>query len=565
MVAPHVSKTSAHARWLSLAVTTLVSVSTASCASSPVSSPKGEPTTRPNIVLIVADDMGYSDLGCFGSEIATPNIDSLARHGHVFADFHTAPTCSPTRAMLLSGVDHHLAGMGNMAEFVPGTTNQTGKPGYEGHLNAQVLSVAQILRDSGYHTYMAGKWHLGLTPEHSPLAAGFERSFVLLNGAANHYRPNTKRRKFWADDAFTEYPVGRYSTELYTDKLLEFLKADRDDDKPFFLFAAYTSPHWPLQAPPEFRDKYAGQYDAGYNELQARRFAALKKRGIIAADAVMPEPPDRKALLARPATKNLPRWDQLTPSQQRTEARKMELYAAMVDNLDHHVGRLIRHLKETGEYDNTLFVFFSDNGAAPSEFNRRPSGNYEQMGNVDSYIGYGPQWAHASTAAFRLCKGYATEGGTRTPMIVKLPGKQGVTAIHQDFTSVLDMAPTFLDAAGASYPGTYQDRALLPHQGTSLLPFLQRKSPHIHPATYTMGWELFGRYAVRSGNWKLTWVEKPIGSGQPELYDLGKDQGEADDLAETHPAEFQRMQDLWRSYERECGVVRPEWRPRKKR
>ncbi len=202
----------------------------------------------PNIVLILADDLGFSDLGCFGSEIATPNIDALARHGQIFSSFYTAATCSPTRAMLLTGTDNHIAGFGNMAERVPYIPEQVGQPGYEGYLNDKVVSVAQLLKDKGYHTYISGKWHLGMTPDQSPSAKGFERSFALLDACANHFVPNTRLNPFWEDDHFTEYPDGKYSTDLYTDKMIRFIREDHEDKKPFFLYAAYTSPHWPLQA-----------------------------------------------------------------------------------------------------------------------------------------------------------------------------------------------------------------------------------------------------------------------------------------------------------------------------
>jgi len=236
---------------------------------------KSEQTTgskdRPNIVLIVADDLGFSDLGCFGSEIATPNIDALARQGQILTNFYTAATCSPTRAMLLSGTDNHIAGLGNMAERVTQINEQVGKPGYEGYLNDRVVSVAQLLKDQGYHTYISGKWHLGLTPDQSPRAKGFERSYTLLDAYTNHFIPYPENR-FWEDDHYTDYPDGQYSTNFYTDKLIQFIEKDRDDNQPFFLYAAYTSPHWPLQAPKEHIEKYRGVYDIGYDSLRSRRF-----------------------------------------------------------------------------------------------------------------------------------------------------------------------------------------------------------------------------------------------------------------------------------------------------
>ncbi|HEY2727078.1 MAG TPA: sulfatase-like hydrolase/transferase, partial [Parafilimonas sp.] len=247
-----------------------------------------KPTKTPNIILILADDLGYSDLGCFGSEISTPNIDSLALHGQIFTNFYTAAACSPSRAMLLSGTDNHIAGLGDMAEHVPGMPDEIGKPGYEGFLNNKVICIAQLLKDAGYHTYISGKWHLGLEPEQSPTAKGFERSFALLDAYANHFIPDKHESSFWQDGNYTDYPNGKYSTDLYTDKMIDFIKKDHEDNKPFFLYAAYTSPHWPLQAPQEYIEKYHGKYDIGYDSLRSLRFNALKKKGIVANDVVLP-------------------------------------------------------------------------------------------------------------------------------------------------------------------------------------------------------------------------------------------------------------------------------------
>jgi len=492
---------------------------------------------KPNIILIVADDLGYSDLGCFGSEISTPNIDALAAEGQIFTNFHTAPTCSPTRAMLLSGIDNHLAGLGNMAEFVPATTNQGNKSGYEGHLNNNVVSVAQLLKETGYHTYIAGKWHLGLTAEQSPKAHGFERSYTLLNGAANHYQPDTTRRLFWEDNDFTRYPHGRYSTELYTDKMIDFIEQDRNDDKPFFLFAAYTTPHWPLQAPQEFIQKYEGKYNGGYDSLRIQRFNNLQKLGFIPPDMKLPEIPDIKAHLVKISENPLKNWDQLDVQQKKIEARRMELYAAMVDNLDPHMGRLTDYLKKIGEFDNSVFFFFSDNGAAPYESNRNPDGVdvHENMGKPSSYVAYGPQWAHACVAAFRLFKGYSTEGGIRTPFIVRMPGGKNEGEIKPMFSSVMDMAPTFLELASAEYPESVDGRKLAEHMGKSLLSYVTGETETVHEDDYVMGWELFGRPALRQGDWKIVSIESPLGNDTFELFNLQADPSEQNELSGQYP------------------------------
>ena len=521
---------------------------------------KSEQTTSsqsgPNIVLIVADDLGYSDLGCFGSEIATPNIDALASQGQILTNFYTAATCSPTRAMLLSGTDNHIAGLGNMAERVVQVKEQNGQPGYEGYLNHRVLSVAQLLKDQGYHTYISGKWHLGLTRDQSPTAKGFERSYTLLDAYTNHFIPY-HQSKFWEDGQYTQYPEGQYSTNLYTDKLINFIEEDRDDNQPFFLYAAYTSPHWPLQAPTEHIEKYQGVYDVGYDSLRSRRFQGLKEKGIIPEGARLPQLPDRKGALYAITEEPLMPWESLNEEQQRIESHKMEIYAGMVDNLDYNIGRLIEYLKRIGEFDNTFFVFFSDNGAAVLDANMTPDGldQYDAMGTADSFVGYGPPWAHASSAAYRLYKGYATEGGIHTPLIVKMPQQQQGKGHIGAFTTVMDMAPTFLELAGITYPTTYENRSLVPHKGSSLLPLLREQQNNVHDEDYVMGWELFGRCAIRKGDWKITKIEAPFGKGKFELFNLEEDPTESNDLVDEFPEKYQELLAEWEQYVKESGII----------
>jgi arylsulfatase len=512
---------------------------------------------RSNIVLIVADDLGYSDLGSFGSEIATPNIDALARSGQIFTNFYTAATCSPSRAMLLTGTDNHIAGLGNMAENVPNHPEQLGQPGYEGYLNNKVVSIAQLMKDAGYHTYIAGKWHLGLTPEQSPTAKGFKRSFALLDAAANHFRPNTRENPFWEDGHFAEYPKGEYSTDLYTNKMIGFIEDDRADKKPFFLYAAYTAPHWPLQAPAKFIDKYLGVYDIGYDSLRTLRFRSLQAKGIVARDVTLPELPAVKGTLYNISNRPLLRWKSLNKIEQRIEARKMEIYAGMIDNLDYNIGRLIKYLKDIGEYDNTLFVFLSDNGPDVFEGNETPDklNPYPYMGTANSFIAYGPQWAHASSAANRLYKGYSAEGGIHGPMIIKMPFQNEGSGIITAFTTIMDLAPTFLDVAGATYPSFYNGRIITSYKGASLLPLLTKKKNYVHNEDYIMGWELFGRCALRKGKWKITKIEPPFGKGVFELFNMEKDPTESNDLSKQYPDKYTEMLAHWKDYVKDNGVI----------
>lgn len=299
---------------------------------------------RPNILLIVADDLGYSDIGAFGGEILTPNLDALAAEGRVLTDHHAAATCSPSRAMLISGADHHLVGLGTMAE-VENDVQKT-KPGYEGYLNDSALSIAELLRDSGYHTYMAGKWHLGLYGDdaHSPKTRGFESSFALLSGASSHFAPVAGKPLSTDGDPYRDngiavtLPNDFYSSNVYADRLIKYIQENAADQKPFFAYAAFTAPHWPLQAPPDHIDRYEGQYAEGYAVIQQRRLAKQKQLGII--------PADFRANPGLPDSVNTPTWDSLTTDQQAIEARKMEVYAAMVENLDANIGRIIQAIKD---------------------------------------------------------------------------------------------------------------------------------------------------------------------------------------------------------------------------
>lgn len=517
---------------------------------------KKEITKKPNIVLIVADDLGFGDIGCYGGDIETPNIDNLALSGIRFSSFHTAPMCAPTRAMLLSGNDNHIAGMG-------GQGNVTEAFGYEGRLTDRIVTIPALLRDSGYHTYMAGKWHLGKTPESNPHQKGFERSFVLLEGAGNHYNNRSalfsELSSYTEDGGSTSWIDGNYSTDFYTDKLIEYIDSNEGDDKPFFAFAAYTSPHWPLQVDKKYWKKYKGQYDDGYEKLRKRRLASLKKAGIISSDAIVP--PSHERVLP---------WDSLSNQEQMEEARKMELYAGMVDNLDHNIGRLVNHLKDIGEYDNTLFVFMSDNGAANRDFinNDRLTGlkeyyndDFDNMGNANSYISYGPQWAEAGSSPFRYYKDFATQGGINTTMIICGPNVNRENEIHHGFTSLLDLAPTFYEVANVTYPADYKENEVYPLKGNSLIPFASGKTNEIHDSTYVYALEHYGNAMLRKGNWKITNFTTPFEIENFALYDLSNDIGEQIDLKESEKEKYAELLDEWIIFSNEIKIQTPTPRP----
>jgi arylsulfatase len=400
-----------------------------------------------------------------------------------------------------------------------------------------------------------GKWHLGLEPEYGPLAVGFERSFNLIDGAANHFNSigffaggSTYRE----DGKPSSLPEGGYTTEVFTDRLIDFIGADIGDGQPFFALAAYTSPHWPLQVPDEYLDLYRGEYDEGYDVLREKNFTALKQAGIIAVDAKLP-----------PRNDAIARWDDLDPEQQRREARKMELYAAMVENLDHHVGRLIDFLKANGLFDNTLIVFMSDNGPAGEDFyNRggyrefirdRYDNAYENMGRPTSWVSYGPQWAEAGSPAFSRFKRYAREGGITAPFIVAGPPVTSRGAVSETYLTVMDLAPTFLELAGAKYPA---DGSVRPMLGESMVPLLTRLAP-VHDEDYVTTLYHGGRAFVRKGRWKLVTLEPPFDESGFELFDIEKDPGETVNLAGSEPEKYAEMIALWRAERKKLGIVLP--------
>ena len=514
---------------------------------------------RPNIVLIVADDLGYSDLGAFGSEIPTPNIDALAHGGMMLTQFYTSMTCSPTRSMLLSGTDNHVAGLGVMAARETGP--QRGQPGYEGYLNFRVAALPELLRDAGYRTYMTGKWHLGAEVETGPAARGFDRSFVSIDGAAHLGGLS------WNGPGLAPYRDGEtlvhvgddfYTTRFYTDRMIEYLEADRADERPFFAYLAYTAPHWPLQAPPESIAKFDGRYDDGYEALYRRRLERAKALGLA--------PPDFEGI---PPIEGQPSWEELTDEERRIEARKMEIYAAMVSDLDEQVGRFIAYLESIGELDNTLIVFMSDNGpegmrrdlVAPlSDWVATCCNNaYENLGAPDSYVMYGPNWARAGSVPFRGAKQTAFEAGIRVPAIAYWPGTVPAGTRSDAFATVMDILPTFLEVAGTEHPGTtYRGRDVAPPLGESMLPVLTGDAAEVHAEDYYVGWELFGHRAVRRGDWKIVWDPRDGDAARWRLFDLAADPGEQRDLADEQPERLAEMIALWDRYVRDNGVILAE-------
>ena len=521
---------------------------------------------QPNILLIVADDLGYSDIGVYGGEINTPNIDRLARDGIQLTDFHTGMSCAPTRAMLLTGIDHHRVGLGASEEtlnlFAP---HLRAYPGYEGFLNANVPTLPELLRGVGYRTYMTGKWHMGSADDNSPRSRGFDRSFVLLDGAAGHFNdkqvvPGSEKETvtYREDGEITALPDGFYSSRFYAHKLIDYLESDNNNSQPFFAYLAFTAPHWPIQAPDESIEKYAGRYDDGFEALFQERLQRQKALGLVA-----------ESVVGQPLPPGAAKWSQLSEEARRQSARSMEVYAAMVDDMDRYIGEVIQTLKDTGQYENTLVVFISDNGADARALARTPAlqklaeiccdNSTENLGRPDSFVLYGPEWARASTAPGKFFKSFPTQGGVRNPAIISFP-KLGVGgARYQEFASVLDLVPTFLELAGAEYPaGESPGESPTRLQGASLVPVIEGGTEPIHSDDYAMGWETLGRRALRRGDWKVVSLPPPLGNSEWQLYNLQTDPAESRDVSTDHPEVLTELIAAWDIYAKTNGVVQPE-------
>ena len=547
------------------------SVLTLWACSPKAANPKVEPDKRPNILLIVVDDMGMADLGSFGSEIETPNLDALAYDGIRLTNFNASPVCSVTRSMLLTGVDANKAGLGNMAEDM--APNQEGQPGHEGKLNQNVVSVSTLLQDAGYRTYLSGKWHLGMSPDALPTARGFDNSFSMLSGGASHYGdmmpayhpdPNGKAPYDRDGTRLTKLPDDfEYSTQYYVDQMIDYIGGGSgagSEDTPFFAYLSYTAPHWPLQAPEATIAKYEGRYDGGFDSLRKERLARQKALGIVSKSATE-NPPPPKAVL----------WDRLTDTQKATETRSMEIYAAMVDEIDSHTGRLIDHLKKTGQFENTIIIFMSDNGAEGHDIDNTWPGDlypdirsnidnkhdfsFENMGKPNSYVFYGPNWARAGAPNLRLHKGFPTEGGIRVPAFIHYEGFAKAKVTNRYF-DVKDITPTLLDVLDIEHPSPlYEGRTVQPMTGLSMLPALTGNPER--DDSRVSGGELMGKYYIRKGSWKMVHMPVPAGIGDWQLYNLNEDPSESQDRSESNPEIKQDLLKEWDAYYKANGVIIP--------
>jgi arylsulfatase A-like enzyme len=550
----------------------LGAVSAAIALAAPVAAAAADAPRRPNIVVILADDMGFADMGSFGGEIRTPNLDSLAREGVRFTNFYTHASCSPTRSMLLTGVDTHLNGLGNMDEWI--APNQRGAVGYEGYLNDRVVTMPQLLKAAGYHTYMVGKWHMGKAPDQIPAARGFERDFSLLDGGGSYWdmtniTASSPKSVFTEDGRYlTKLPEDYYATKTYTDKLISFIDANKGDGKPFFAYVSHQAPHDPYHLPKEWRSRHVGEYDKGWDAVRQERLKRQVEMGIMPAGTELAE---RMWFVPDPIV--------LAPAARALLGKKMELYAGMVENMDYHVGRLVDHLKKIGEYDNTIFIVFGDNGAEGTDLFGMIAGsagtrdnlyaaiNWSQTnpnawGDPGSWVGYGPMWAQVSMTPFSQYKGWLAEGGIRNALVVSGPIVQRSSgSLNHGVMHVADLMPTLLDVAGASYPRTHQGRELPPLIGKSWGPMLAGKADSVRTDQDYLAWEVFGNRAVRQGEWKLRWQIKPYGKSEWELFNVAKDPAERKDLAAQNPDKVKALIALWDGYVKANNVILPSRGP----
>lgn len=518
---------------------------------------------RPNFLLVVVDDMGWTDLGSYGSEIQTPNLDDLARQGALFTDFHTSVSCSTTRSMLLSGTDNHIAGLGNMGELL--TPQQRGQPGYEGHLNDRVVSLAEVLAQGGYHTYMAGKWHLGHEPDYFPHARGFDRSLSMLLGGASYWSDmfgmlaeTEPVAEYALDDQYLEeLPDDFYATRSYADFLMESIRENRGDGKPFFAYLAFTSPHDPMHVPEPWLSQYEGDYDDGYEVLKSKRAEATRRLGLVPGSAQVAE---RYHMLES--------WSSLSEAERARQSRGMEVYAGMVSNMDYHFGRVIDFLRDIGEYDNTVVVFLSDNGPNPWESEDYPGNlgsewfaqfdnSVANIGHPMSHYAYGMGWGSASAGPLNLFKMTVAEGGIRSPLIIAAPGVVGNRRIDS-FAYVWDIMPTLLDFASISLRAEFDGRAVAPIRGRSLLGILSGSTVTVYGADDYIGGEILNGKWMRKGNYKAVSVAPPYGTGSWFLYDVVNDPGETQDLSRIQPELLQDLQQAWERYAEDVGVVLAE-------
>ena len=533
------------------------------------------PEKKPNFLVIMGDDFGYSDIGSFGSEISTPNLDALANDGKVLTDYHTAPTCSPARLAVMTGVDWHIGGIGTMYELI--APNQVGKPGYETYINDRVVTVAELLRDAGYNTMQSGKWHLsghGHQPGTTPWDRGFTNALTLLEDGSNHFN-NLPYVPGWSV-TFTQNATdaprpqnGTFDSTMYTDQLLGFFKKTESEKKPFFAYLAFQVAHSPFMSPPELVDKYDKIYSVGWDKIREQRFEKQKELGFWPANMTDPGRIPPNAV-----------WDSLTSDQKSYAARVLAVHAGGIEQMDKDIGRVIQYLKDTGQYDNTFILFTSDNGSSEpvevydfkhasgvnlthaKQFVAGINNSLSNLGSPNSDFNYGAWGSYVAVSPFSGFKTSLYEGGIRPPMIIKEAesspshSNNASSNLVKSFVYVTDITPTILDLAGVSHPSTYNGTDVHALMGTSLKALLNGTVDVIHPANETISEEMFNTTSVRMGDWKGI-HQASDKSGVWHLYNLATDLGENTDLADQHPDILKKLISAYDKFAQDVGVVIP--------
>ncbi len=484
--------------------------------------------TRPNILLIMADDLGYTDLGSFGGEIRTPNLDALALGGVRLTNYHVGPACSQTRTMIMSGTYTEVGAISD------GVRNR--------YLADNVVALPQLMSDAGYHTYMAGKWHVGSGEGRHPAARGFESSFALMGGAAEHFKVGPDREGRYTENGVSVVlPEDFYSTEVYTDKMIDYLQANEGDGVPFFAWYTPTAPHWPMQVPENYMHRYDGVYDRGYEDLLRRRIQRADEMGVLPPGYSMQD-------YTRSG-----HWDELAEEEKQLEARKMELYAAMVENFDYHVGRLVDYLHDSDQFDNTIIIFSSDNGADVSvrRVGDEIDNSLENLGRASSYVAINT-WGDVHSAPFKWNKGAQVEGGIRVPAFIHHASLANKGGVDNRFLTAMDLMPTFLELAGSEHPGTeYQGREIVPARGRSFVDLLHSEGIVGHDAGDEATWYSDALYR---NEWKLVRVTEARGGPDWELYDLRTDPSETTNLAVEHSTLRAEMISEWTRIGQKAGA-----------
>jgi arylsulfatase A-like enzyme len=517
--------------------------------------------SRPNIVFILIDDAGFSDFGSYGSEIATLNLDQIAKEGVRFTNFHAASTCEATRVMLQSGIDNHRAGAGTLQVVI--ADNQKGKPGYEGYLSDQAHSLGQLMHDGGYATYYAGKWNIGNGLERSPGARGWDRYISLEQTGADNfeakvYAPFNMEAVWWEDGHRAVLPPDFFSTRHYFDRMIQYIEEGKSGGKPFLAMIATQAVHSPLQAPNRDIEKYLHRYDAGWEKMRSERYQRQVQMGLVPAGLELPNAPGSR------------KWNDLSDQERREYAKKMAVYAGMLDNVDQHTGRFRAYLKNAGLLDNTVFIIMSDNGADAYDLSKLNlpfrlwyhlnfALGYETLGQKGSYVHYGQDWAQVSNTPFSFFKGTSFEGGMRVPLVINYPGQIKPGGISNQFAYMTDFLPTVLDIAGIPLPGDeYKGRKLHRPTGTSLLPYLEGKTEFIHAPAEAVGFESTGGRALFKGGYKLVFNTAPWGDAADwRLVKLNEDPTEKHDLSASLPDIRKEMEAEYATFIVRNGVVEP--------